>query len=868
MDNAPLPEFLLRLLKWFCKPEYHKDIEGDLLELFDRRVEKVGQKKAKWLLFRDILLLFRPGIIQLSIFKYRFMIKENLKIASRQILKNKVFTTINLVGLVVGMTTILLILTWAQNEWSFDTYYPNSEKIYRVICHWEGKGEHLTIPAIPIRLRDMASEKIPEAEEFFIMKPETFERPLIKTHTGELFEEEELAYISDNWLTEFGYKVVKGSVASFRDNKFGLALTEERARKFFGDADPIGNTMKIFSTDYTVEVVLKDPPPNSSFQQKVLLPLQSYWPNRLTYEEEVRSSNYKFIAFFRSPISIDQEKVEAKFTSLMSQIDQNKPTSCSVFALTDMRFYEGITYDVFLHQDRAMVNIFALIGLIILLVAILNYINLSTATINKRIQEIGIRKVVGANFSNIFSQILTESAIMSITGFLLAIVAVYFFMPYLAQYTGQNLQLNVKSGYLWILLASILGIAILMASLYPAFLHARLKPIQLIHKKGEISKGGTLRKILVVTQFTAAIVVLIGAVTIYQQLRFILTKDVGYDRAQVVSLPLTFTPGDNYGENLDHFKLLKSELEQIPEIESIAITDRNMANINNRNSGSLDWEGKPEDQSVIVSQLRADEDLITVFDLKLKKGRWFSLENTHDRNNIIVNESAVKILGIPEPVVGRWSSFQGREGQIIGVVKDFIFADFRQSIEPLVIWHNGGRGPIILAKLQPDNINQTLAQVEEKFKQFFQDKPFEYTFLDQTFQQLHQEELKAGVLLRIFTGIIIFISCLGLLGLTLFEAQKRRKEIAIRKVLGANVLNILEQLSKHYLVLVGMAFLFAVPIAMYFIQRWLDNFAFHIEVSIWIFILPGVLACLIAIATMSIHSLKAAIVNPIHALRQ
>ncbi|MCB0629908.1 MAG: ABC transporter permease [Lewinella sp.] len=867
-DNNSPPEFPLRFLKWFCKPTYHRDIEGDLLELYDRRVEKVGLKKAKWLLLKDVLLLFRPGIIRSFPIKTRFMLKENLKIAGRQLFKNKVFTAINLAGLTVGMTAILLILVWAQNEWSFDRYYPNADQLYRVICHWEGKGEHLTIPSIPIRLRDMASKEIPEAEEFFIMRPETLEKPLIKTDAGEVFEEEELAYISDNWIAEFGYEVVSGSLSGYRANKFGLALTEERARRFFGDMDPIGSTVEMYSTNYTVELVLKDNPSNSSFQQKVFLPLNSYWPNRLTYEEEIRSSNYQFIAFFKAPATIDRKKVEDKFSRILSQIDQNKPTSCSVFALTEMRFQEGITNDVFQHQTKATVNIFALIGLIILLVAILNYINLSTATISKRIQEIGIRKVVGANFSNIFSQMVTESAIISVLGFVLALLAVYSLMPLLNQYIGQALRLDLKNGYIWALFASVLGLAMLVASLYPAFLHAGLKPIQLVGQKGAIAKGGALRKILVVSQFTAAIVVLIGTVTIYQQLHFIQKKDVGYDRAQVMSIKLKYTAGDNYGKNLDNFKLLKGELEQIPEIESIAITDGNVTNIDNRNSGTLKWEGKPEDQSVIVSQLRADEDLISVFDLQLKGGRWFSSDNSSDRNNIIVNESAVKRLGIPEPVVGRWSSFQGREGQIIGVVKDFIFTDFHQSIEPLVIWHHGGRGSIIQAKLEPGGLNETLSRVEHKFKQFFPNKPFEYTFLDQDFQQMHLADIKASVLLRIFTGIIIFVSCLGLLGLTIFDAQKRRKEIAIRKVLGANVLNILEQLSRHYLLLVGMAFLLAVPVAMYFIRRWLENFAYHINVSMWIFLIPGVLVVLIAVMTMSFHSLKAAIVNPIHALRQ
>ncbi len=863
--NLP-PGFPLKLLKWFCRPKYHSDIEGDLLELFDRRAESYGLRTAKWLLLKDVLLLFRPGIIRTFNIKFRFMLKENLKIAGRQMFKNKVFTAINLAGLTVGMATALLILIWAQNEWSFDRFYPNANNLYRIICHWEGEGEHLTLPTIPIRLRDLAGKEIPEIEDFFIMYPGN-DNPLVKTSNNQTFEEGDLAYISDNWLDEFSYQVVLGSKEAFRANKFGVALTEERARKFFGDSNPLGKTLEIYANNYTVELVLKDNPANSSFQQKVFLPLRSYWPYRITYEEELRSSNYKFVAFFRAPEEIDQKKIEAQLSVLMSQVDQNKPTSASIFALTDMRFQRSINHDVFKHQNRSSVNIFALIGLIILAVALLNYVNLSTATINKRIQEIGIRKVVGASFRNIFSQILTEVTIVSTLSFLLALAAVFFFLPFLADHMDLALRLDLRNGHIWLLFGCLLGLSIIVAALYPALLHAEVGPIQIMRSGDSAGKGALIRKVLVIGQFTAAIVVLISTAVVYQQLRFIQSKDVGYDREQVMSLRLKFTAGDNYRENADRFVLLKNELELMTEIKSIAITDRSIADISNRNSGSLSWEGKPADESIIVVQLKADEDLNAVFDFEMIGGRWFSSDNTSDRNNIIINESAVREFNIPEPVVGRASRFQGREGQIIGVVKDFIFADLHQEIEPLVIYHNRGIGQFLLAQIQGDNISNTITQVESKFKQFFPDKPFEYTFLDDTFQQMHQADIKMGLLLRIFTGIIIFVSCLGLLGLTIFDAQRRGKEIAIRKVLGAGIPNILGLLSKQYIILVGLAFLIAAPVTIYFVQNWLENFAYHINLSWWIFVIPGFVAILISLVVMSFHSFKAALVNPVDELR-
>lgn len=790
----------------------------------------------------------------------------NIKFAIRNLLKNKIFSAVNLIGLTIGMVASMLIFIWAQNEWSFDRFYKNTENIYRVICHWEGQGEHLNISRIPIRLRDLANEAIPEIEDFFIMHPGS-DNPLISTSTGEVFEEKDLAYISNNWLIEFGYTVLRGSINNFQSNKFSVALTEERAKKFFGDADPIGKTVEIYSKNYTIALVLKNNPINSSFQQKVFVPLESYWPHRVSYEKEIKSSNYKFVAFFRTFQEADPKKIEAKFTELMSQVDQNKPTSCSIIPLKNMRFNEQLKSDVFNHQSKSTVSIFVLIGIIILLVALLNYINLSTAIINKRVKQIGIKKIIGASFKSIFFQIFAEATIISGLSFLFAILAAYFLLPFLASYTGQTLQLNFTNKYLWYIFSLMLLVSILLATVYPALLIARTKPIQLINNERTPSKGISLRRILVTSQFTAVIVVLISTTVIYQQLRFIQSKEVGYDRSQVLSLKLKYNAGDDYRKNLDQFQLLKKEIEQMTEFESIAITDGNVADISNRNSGSLYWEGKPKDQSVIVAQLKANEELITVFDLEIKRGRWFEPNNTNDRNNIIINETAIETFNIPKPVLGRKSSFQGREGQIIGVVKDFIFADLHQNIEPLVIWHNQGRGHTLLAKIHSNKTHLALTQLKKSFKRFFPNKPFEYSFLDDTFQQMHQADTKAIALLYVFTIIITFISCLGLLGLTVFEATRRKKEVAIRKVLGASLANITTNLSKHYFMMVSLAFLIAIPIALYFVQKWLHGFAFRVDLSLWTFIIPGITALVISIITMSFQSIKAAIANPVDALR-
>ena len=867
MKEVDPPKFPLKLLKWFCKSDYHSDIEGDLLELFDRRAKNHDLRTANWLMLKDVILLFRPGLIRSFNLNYSFMLKQNLKIARRQMLKNKVFTAINISGLMAGMTALLLILVWAQNEWSFDKFYPNAKEIYRVICHWEGNTEDRIVPVIPLNLFERANEEIPEIDEFFIMRPE-FGHLKVKRSSNQSYEEPDLAYVSNNWISEFGYTILKGSLKAFQANKYGIALTQERAKKFFGITEPIGKIIEINSVNYTVELVLKDNPSNSSFQHKVYLSLESYWSTLVPIEKERESSNYKFVAFFRAKDLLDKKNVETKLSSLIGQIDKGKPTSCSIFPLTEMRFQEHLEQDVFDHQNKSSIHIFVLIGLLILMAAVLNYINLSTAVINNRVQEIGIRKVIGASSGNIFSQMVTETIIISFVGFSLALIAVYFFLPILADYTGVALRLDFKNGYIWSLFGLVIGLAIIVAGTYPALLHAGTKPTQIINNKESSTQGFSLRKIIVVSQFTAAIAVLISTAVIYHQLHYIQNKDVGYDRSQVMNIGLKFEPGDDRRKNREQFKLLKDELELFTEYKAIALADGNVANIMNRNSGSLWWEGKPADESFIVSQISANEDLISVFNFEMITGNWFSSENSSDKNNIIINESAIREFGIPQPVVGRSSKFRGREGQIIGVVKDFIFSDFHQSIQPLVIWHSSDRGSTLMARIQTENIQETIAKTEAKFKTFFPNHDFTYTFLDDTFAQMHQAEVKASFLLRIFTILIILISCLGLLGLTVFDAQRRRKEIAIRKVLGASIINIIGQLSKIYLTLVGIAFLIAVPISLYLMQNWLQNFAFHINISWWILIIPGILAVTLSGIVMSFQTFKAASTNPIKALRR
>ncbi len=795
------------------------------------------------------------------------MLKTYLKVAIRHLSNNKIFTSLNVLGLSIGMAAALLILIWVQNELTFDSYHKNADQIYRIISQWHGKDAMINIDAIPLAVKELAETEVPGIEELFVARP-AFGSPLVEVDKTKVLEENEMVYISDNWLQEFSYQVLAGSIQQFNDNKYSMALTRSRARKYFGDTDPLGQTVRINEVDYTIRLILADNPANSSFQFKVFLPLSAVWEDRAAYERDYQSANYNYLSFFKCPGGVAPQDIVDQLSDILVRVDNDEDKkTCLVLPLKDMRFYTDISNDYFTHQNKAAVYIFGLISLVILLTAGWNYINLSTAMLSKKVKEIAIKKVVGADFRHIFTQALLETGVVVMLAFIIAIGLVASALPKLSLFIGYELPLKLEDPYILLVLGSVFVLGLLVAGIYPAVLFAGFKPIGLIQNESIRENRDWLRKSLVIAQFVAVFVVMISTGVIYQQLQYIQKKDVGYDRSHVINLQPNLFRVDSIARNLERFALYSEALRTIPEIESVALAENAISNITNRNRGSFSWDGKPADMSVIVHQITANEDLISVFDLEMTAGRWFSGDLETDQINYIINETAAKNFNIPEPVVGRKATFHNGPGQIIGVVKDFHFASMRESIEPLVISHNSNRGRSILARVNGENATVALKKAEEIFNSFLPGIPFQYHFLDESFQKMHENEAKMSLLFLVFAGLLVFISCLGLLGLAIFAAENRVKEIGIRKVLGASVGSIIGLLSKDFLKLVFIAFVFAAPITWYAMQQWLKNFAYRIELPWWIFVLAGIIVTGITIIVIGFQSVKAALANPVDSLK-
>lgn len=796
------------------------------------------------------------------------MFRNYLKIAWRSLFKYKLFTLVNITGLSVGMGAAMLILIWVGNELSFDQYHKHSKDLYRVICHWHGGGETIDVEGIPLALEVVASQKISSIEDFYLIK-KAIGRPVVQITPSRVFEEKQLAFIGENWFEGFDYTVLAGDLNTFFEDKYSVAITKRKANQYFGTTAPIGETIKIDSIPYTIRLLLDNNPTNSSLQYDILVPLAASWPNQEAYEVEYQSGNYNYMGFVKRAPQADLKALEGRLGETLTEItDPDDPKTCSVIPLEEIRFDSRIKEDFIAHQSKSTVYIFGLIALILLITAGLNYINLSTAIVNKRVREIGVKKVIGADFRHIFLQLLMEAVLVSSMALSLSLLMVYFCLPIMGRFVETELRLLPNDPMIWGLFAGVFHISLLISGVYPAFLHAGFNPKNLIKaNSGESQNGFTLRKVLVTTQFALTMVILIGTGVIYQQLRYIQKKDVGYNRSQIININPFIFRGD-IGFNIDRLMNFGKVIQNIPGVEAVSAAEAPLTNITNHNQGGFSWEGMSPDYQAIVAQLSADSKLKDLYELQLSEGRWFDQVNNADRFNVVINEQAVAQFAIPEPVIGRPVKFRGREGKIVGVVKNFHFDDFHQAIEPLVIWNNMGRAPRLVARLSGHQIDQTLAKLNETFHEQLPAFIFDYQFLDESFERLHAKDVKAGFLFSIFAGLLIFISCLGLFGLAVFAAEQKTKEIGIRKVLGASVISIVGLLSQNFLKLVFWAFLVAIPLAFWGTDQWLNRFAYRVDLPWWVFLLSGLVMMLIAFFTISLHSIRAASVNPVESIRQ
>ncbi|MBD2751577.1 ABC transporter permease [Spirosoma validum] len=793
---------------------------------------------------------------------------NTFKFAIRSLLKTRLFGILNVTGLAIGMAAAVLILLWVQNELSFDTYHTNASRTNLIISHNRvNKEEVWHWSTTPLPLAEQA-RKLPEVEQVARIARPFWNGVPIRVR-NQLVSEDKAACVDGSWFSIFDYKLVEGSLTDFTKNIRSVALTESRANQWFGSVKAVGQVIRIDTLDYVVQAVFADNPTNSSFQYDCFLPMAAYLANPKTYENDNNWGNFNYETYVLLRPDADLKKVSQKLTQITQIAKKDTKTgkidtsiTLEAEPLADMHFD---TLDRYGSEqgDRKTIFIFLGLALAILLTACINYVNLTTARASIRAKEVSVKKIIGAGHAQLFGQFILESVVMCVAALGLALLLVYNFLPAFNNLTNKTFHLAFDDWSLWSVLAGTTLLTIVLTGVYPSILLSSFQPIRALRGLNVPgTTNSTFRKSLVVVQFTVSIIFLIATLVVYQQIRFIRTTKLGYDRDHVITVQMPW----NLQPRVDP-QTLKDKLLTESSIVDATIASQNIVEIKSSHSGSLDWDGRPADFQPTVNQLSVEPNFQTLFNLKMAQGRWFAANSTADEQNVVLNETAVRKFNLRKPVVGQRFHFQSRKGVVIGVVKDFHFKSLREKIEPLVLFNNPAWRNGLYVKVAAGKESDALKAIQKAWAELIPSRPLDYKFLDETFDRLYRAEERTATLFNAFAAIAVLISCLGLFGLATFTAEMRTKEIGIRKVLGASVSSVVILLSRNFLKLVLIALLIASPLAWYAMNQWLNNFAYKISIEWWVFALAGLLAVGIALLTVSFQSIKAALTNPVKSLR-
>lgn len=791
------------------------------------------------------------------------MIKNYFKIALRNLWRHRGFSFLNIAGLAIGLAASFLILLYVAFELSYDNSHTKGDDIYRVVADIKTPSEVLDI--------DRPAWAVPPVLENDFEEIEATVRilnlgPLVKNGSIK-YQETNMVAADSEFFNVFDFKLLQGNPDNVLKEPYTIVLSETTARKYFGNQNPIGQTLLVSDDNLVVRVtgIMADIPENSHIRPELVQSLSTFTES-LNPELKTQWGNYGPAAYILLNSNTNPKELESKFPEFMERNNGENMESSQMFVTLLLEPFK----DVYLHSTRGgngngsitNVYVFSIVALFILLIACINFINLTTARSVERAKEVGIRKVIGAGKRQLGLQFIGESVIISLLAFILSVVFIALCSPLFNDMAGKVISDGIftNPGNLLTLFTISLVIGIL-AGIYPALVLTSFKPVSVL--KGSFStstKGTLLRKGLVITQFTISIALIIGTIIIYNQMSFMRNQDLGFNKEQTVVLEINPSSVQTS---------LKLTLDNVPGVLSTSLGSAVPGG--NTNGAYSEIENKVGEMQVAnLDAYFVDHDYISQFDLKVVAGREFSREFVTDSTQaMIVNEKAVQLLGYssPEEAIGAKYDQWGSKGEIIGVVKDFHFKSLQQNILPLTMRIEPGNTDIISVKISPDNIQQTLASIESSWQNLVPDTPFSYYFLDEFFDRQYRSEERFGNLFLYFASLAILISCLGLLGLAAYSTLQRKREIGIRKVVGSSIFGIVNLLAKDFLKLVGIAFLIATPIAWFLMNSWLEDFAYRIDIKLWVFCLAGASALFIALATVSFHAIKASLANPVKSLR-
>ncbi|MCJ7680848.1 MAG: ABC transporter permease [Candidatus Aminicenantes bacterium] len=836
----------------------HAIIE-DTRESFDRITREKSIRYARLWYWGQCL----DAVLKNTTFDFRWsltMLKNHIKIALRNIRRQKASSFLNITGLALGIAGSLLIFLWVQDEMSFDRFHTKADRIHRVVVSGVVNDTEIAYTLNPLVLGETLVNDFPEVEKAVrIYRPR---QGVNVRYQDKLFMESRILYVERNFFDVFSFPLIAGNPQSVLEDTTSVILTESTARKYFGKEDPVGKNLTFGSRDLKVTGVTADVPQNSHFTFDILRPLHV-----INLDQPAQWMNNFVLTYLVLKEGSLPQQMEAKFPALIKNkignLGEGNSWNYHLQALTDIHLQSHIDYELGENGNILYVSIFSIIALFIILIACINFINLTSARASTRAKEVGIRKVAGSQRFQLIRQFLCESLLQSVIASIAAMGIVAAVLPAFRNLVGKSITFEqLLQPHLLGLIAGLTLLIGIVSGSYPAFLLSSFHPASVL-KRDVFRRGkkSILRNGLVVFQFGISVFLIIGTVIVFKQLEFIRSKNLGFDRDHV----LVIKNPSLLGNNLEVFK--QALLAQ-PQILSSGVSshlpgcDTNFVGIGFKPDGGP-W--------LSLETWNSDEDLLDTLQMEMSQGRFFSREFPSDNRAIVLNEAAVDLIGWDEPL-GRTLRSMDEDWTVIGVIKNINYQSLRYNIRPMGLFHfssgfNNYPQHYLSVRIKPGDVSAPIAGLKTLWDQTAKGYPFEYTFLDEDYASLYNNEQKTGKLVLIFSLMSVFIASLGLFGLTSFTAVQRTKEVGIRKVLGASVSGITTLLIRDFLFLVVIANIIAIPSAYYIMTNWLNNFAYHTNMVWWIFVLSSFFSLTIALLTVGFRTIKAAVANPIESLR-
>lgn len=883
MHKHTPPKNITRLFHWFCSEEYAEELQGDIEQSFYENIDKYGLSKARAIYRKEILLMIRPSVIK----KFKTqntqsnnidMIRNYLKIGLRNILSQKLYSFINIFGLAVGMAATFLISLYVQNELSYDQYHDKADRIYRVSREWlnqDGESSlhlgHIAPPFAPLLENDFEGV-IDQAVRLM-----SGYGPVMSI--GEKsFEEDNFFFADADVFKVFSWKFIQGNSETALTEPNAIVLSESAAKRYFGDEDPMDQSLTFNNFGLTVEMkitgVIQDTPHNSHFRYNIIASFITY-ENVVGKEQLMQQfGSNNFATYVLLSDGVAPSELEAgipKFIDkhLGSNNNGNNASETNklhLMPLTDIHLHSHLDSEIEANGDIKYVYTYVIIALFILLIACINFMNLSTARSMKRAKEVGVRKVMGAIRPALIRQFITESVLMALISAIIAIGLVVLTLPWFNNFSGKQLSLiTVDPLFFMGLTSAVILVVGLLAGTYPAFFLSSFTPVKVLKgAKLGAHKKVNLRSALVVFQFFVSICLIIGVGVIEDQINYMKTKDLGFTKDNMIVLP-------SNNQIHTNFKLIRDRLMQQPSIEDVTFSSRvPSGRLLDSQGGQFELGTEMKQIDFRIADIHVDHSYLNTLGVEFIAGRNFDYELASDSSEaFVLNKSAIDRLGYAsaKEAIDKKFNYGGRNGYIIGVVKDFHFESLHQSIAPIVFVITQGRARNVIVKVKNGMINEAEAYLKDEWTNLRPGSTFDYYTIGENFDEQYEAEEKLGELVTYFSALTIFVAILGLFGLSSFSIEQNIKEIGIRKVLGASVSSVMYMFIKRFAILVMIGIVIAIPVSYLGMQKWLGEFPYATELAPSTFIFGGSFALIFAIATVSYEVIRAAVSNPISTLR-